>query len=81
VPRKYTRSKPQPPEDAYVESCPPELAPLRDLWVAMAERTMSLANDPIRRAEAAHCTDLVEAVYFRECGLKKRKPMAKKEES
>ena len=61
--------------------CPKHLEPLRDLWVAMAERTMSLANEPIRRAEAARCADLVEAVYFRECGLKKRKPMAKKEEA
>lgn len=55
-----------PNENDPLLQCPKHLQPLRDLWVAMAERTMSLANEPVRRAEAARCTDLIEAVYLRE---------------
>ena len=64
---------PDPNENDPLLQCPKHLVPLRDLWVAMAERTMSLANEPLRRAEAARCTDLIEAVYLRERAPKKRK--------
>lgn len=56
------------PDDPHVdiESCPPHLIPLHDIWISVSQRAMDWARqgDTQRSAEANTIADDIERVYF-----------------